>query len=153
MPVGVACVLSSANACAGVPSAKIGFPLTHQHRIDQQQHLICQPMLEHHRSQLAAAREDQVRAVLRLDAANAIHEVWSNALARAQSPRLSRLWVTTYFVATLSRSAIGLCGAFGQKPDHASYVRRPSNRSNRSPYFSSSIANPVGVRYGTVQSL
>ena len=34
--------------------------------------------------------------------------------------RLSGRWVATYFVAALRRSAIGLLGAFGQKPDQIS---------------------------------
>jgi hypothetical protein len=34
--------------------------------------------------------------------------------------RLFGLWVATYFVAAFRRSAIGLFGAFGQKPDHRS---------------------------------
>src|SRR5262245_64230759 len=40
-------------------------------------------MLEQRRSQRRAAPEDQVRAVLRLDAANAIHQVRSNSFERA----------------------------------------------------------------------
>jgi hypothetical protein len=34
--------------------------------------------------------------------------------------RLSGLWVATYFFAAFRRSAIGLFGAFGQKPDYRS---------------------------------
>jgi hypothetical protein len=34
--------------------------------------------------------------------------------------RLSGLWVTTYFVAAFSLSAIGLPAALGQKPDQIS---------------------------------
>ncbi len=35
-------------------------------------------------------------------------------------PRLSGLWVATYFVAAFRLSAIGLFPAFGQKPDQIS---------------------------------
>src|SRR6266705_6925392 len=54
-----------------------------QDRIDQENHLIRQPMLEQRRSQRRAAREDQIVAVLCLNFANALHEVRSNALERA----------------------------------------------------------------------
>jgi hypothetical protein len=72
-------------------------------------------MLEQRRSQRRTAPEDQVRSSLRLDAANAIHDVRSNALEQAPS-RLSGLWVATYFVAAFRPSASGLFGALGQKP-------------------------------------
>src|SRR5215471_16835707 len=77
---------------------KKAFPFAQQDRIDQQKHLIHKPMLEQRRSQRRAAPGNQVRAVLRLDAANAIHDVRSNALERAPFQAL-RPWVATYFVA------------------------------------------------------
>src|SRR5271163_3471503 len=59
---------------------KQAFPFAQQDRIDQQKQLIRKPMLEQRRSQRRAARDDQVRAVLRLDTANALHQVRSNFL-------------------------------------------------------------------------
>src|SRR5207245_6503796 len=44
---------------------------------------IRKPMLEQRRCQRGATREDKVRAVLRLDAANALDDVRSEALERA----------------------------------------------------------------------
>ena len=55
------------------------------------------------------------RPDLRLDAANALDDVRSKALGRPPS-KTSGLWVATYFVAAFRPSAIGLLGAFGQKP-------------------------------------
>lgn len=48
---GKACVLPSANARAGVLSAKKVLPFAQQDRIDQQNHFICQPMLDERQSQ------------------------------------------------------------------------------------------------------
>jgi len=60
-----------------------------------------------------------VRAVLRLDAANALDDVRSEALGRPPC-KTFRTGVATYFVVALIPSAIGLLGAFGQKPDQIS---------------------------------
>src|SRR5262245_39346805 len=62
---------------------KKAFPFAKQDGIDQQKRLIRKPMLEQRRSQRRAAPKDQVRSLLRLDAANAIHDVRSNAFERA----------------------------------------------------------------------
>src|SRR5260370_11456236 len=48
-----------------------------------QQDLIGKPVFEQHRCQRRAAPDDQVRSVLRLDAANALNDVRSKALERA----------------------------------------------------------------------
>ena len=58
-------------------------PRAQQDRIDDQQDFIRKPMFEQRRCQRGATREDQVRAVLRLDAANALDDVRSKALERA----------------------------------------------------------------------
>ena len=49
----------------------------------RQYDFIRQPMVEQHRYQRGTAREDQARAVLRLDAANALGDVRPQALERA----------------------------------------------------------------------
>src|SRR5712691_3488649 len=54
-----------------------------QDRIDDQQEFIRKPMFEQRRCQRGPTREDKVRAVLRLDAANALDDVRSKALERA----------------------------------------------------------------------
>src|SRR6266545_2799772 len=62
---------------------KEALPRAHQDRIDGQQDFIREPMLEQHRCQRGAAPEDEVRAVQRLDAANARDDVRSEALDRS----------------------------------------------------------------------
>ena len=68
-------------------------------------------MLEQRGSERRTARQDYVDAILCLDAANAADDVRSIPSKGPQS-RVSRLWVTTYFVAAFSLSAIGLFDAF-----------------------------------------
>ena len=80
MPDGIAFVLTSSNERGGVPFAKKRFPVPN--RTDQQD-FIRKPMFEQRRCQRGATREDKVRAVLRLDAANALDDVRSKALERA----------------------------------------------------------------------
>ena len=58
-------------------------PRAQQDRIDDQQDFIHKPMFEQRRCQRGATPEDEVRAVLRLDAANALDDVRSKALERA----------------------------------------------------------------------
>src|SRR5205823_10378604 len=62
---------------------KEALPRAQQDRRDDQQDLIRKPMFEQRRCQRGATRQDKVPAVLRLDAANALDDVWSNALERA----------------------------------------------------------------------
>src|SRR6516162_4083716 len=62
---------------------KEALPPAQQDRIDDQQDFIRKPMFEQRRCQRGATREDKVRAVLRLDAANALDDVRSKALERA----------------------------------------------------------------------
>src|ERR1700733_2568690 len=76
--------------------------------------------------------KDKVRAVLRLDAANALDDVRPNALERSPF-KTFRTVGRNIFCAALSPSAIGLLGTFGQKPDQISYVRRPSSKSKLTP--------------------
>src|SRR6266853_2469372 len=61
---------------------KDALPRAQQDRIDDQQDFIRKPMLEQRRCQRGATRKDKVRAVLRLDAANAPDDVRSEALGR-----------------------------------------------------------------------
>ncbi len=82
MPDGNAFVLTSSNERGGVPSAKKRFPRAQQDRIDGQHDFIRKPMFEQRRCQRGATREDKVRAVLRLDAANALDDGRSKALER-----------------------------------------------------------------------
>jgi len=58
-------------------------PLAQQDRIDEQQDFISKPVFEQRRCQRGAAPEDDVWAVLRLDAANSTDYVRSEALERA----------------------------------------------------------------------
>jgi len=67
---------------AGFPPQRT-LPRAQQDRIDDQQDFIRKPMFEQRRCQRGATREDKVRAVLRLDAANALDDVRSKALERA----------------------------------------------------------------------
>jgi hypothetical protein len=46
MPVGVAVVLASSHARAGVPSAKMRFPRAEQHWIDEQYDLVRKAVFE-----------------------------------------------------------------------------------------------------------
>src|SRR6516225_9350372 len=62
---------------------KEALPPAQQDRIDDQQDFIREPMFEQRRCQRGATRKDRVRAVLRLDAANALDDVRSKALERA----------------------------------------------------------------------
>src|SRR6516162_4698307 len=62
---------------------KEALPRAQQDRVDDQQDFIRKPMFEQRRCQRGATREDKVRAVLRLDAANALDEVRSKPLERA----------------------------------------------------------------------
>jgi hypothetical protein len=77
------------RSCRRARRSVPGFPpqksasLAQQDRIDDQQDFIRQPMFEERRGQCGAAREDEVRAVLRLDAANALDDVRSEALERS----------------------------------------------------------------------
>ena len=75
-------------------------------------------MFEQRRCQRGVTPEDKVRAVLQLDAANALDDVRSKAFERA--PFKTFRTVGSDFVAALRPSAIGLLGAFGQKPDQIS---------------------------------
>ena len=81
MPDGIAFVLTSSNERGGVPSAKKRFPVPNRDRIDGQQDFIRKPMFEQRRCQRGATREDKIRAVVRLDAANALDDV------RSKGPR------------------------------------------------------------------
>src|SRR4051812_36365453 len=58
-------------------------PRDKQGRIDGQHEFVRKPMLEHQRRQRGATRENNVRAVLRFDAANAFDNVRSEALERS----------------------------------------------------------------------
>src|SRR4030095_16338292 len=69
-------------ACRG-SLRKEALPRAQQDRIDDQHDFIRKPMFEQRRCQRGATREDKVRAVLRLDAANALDDVRSKALERA----------------------------------------------------------------------
>src|SRR5204862_3990862 len=62
---------------------KEALPRAQQDRIDGQQDFIRKRMFEQRRCQRGAAPEDEVRAVLRLDAANALDDVRSNGLERS----------------------------------------------------------------------
>src|SRR6266853_7010338 len=62
---------------------KEALPRAQQDRIDDQQDFIRKPMFEQRRCQRGATPEDKVRAVLRLDPANALDDVRSKALERA----------------------------------------------------------------------
>src|SRR5436309_13490256 len=62
---------------------KEAFPRAQQDRIDGEQDFIREPMLEQRRCQRGAAPEDEVRAVLRLEAAKPQDDVRSEALARS----------------------------------------------------------------------
>src|SRR5690349_7102147 len=57
-------------------------PRAQQDRIDHQQRFVRKPMFKQRRCQGGAARENEGRAVLRLDAANAGDHVRSNRLDR-----------------------------------------------------------------------
>ena len=81
MPDGMACVLTSSNERAGVPCAAL--PRAQRDWIDGHHDFIRKPMFKRRRCQRGAAPEDKVRAVLRLDAANALDDVRSKALERA----------------------------------------------------------------------
>ena len=61
---------------------KDSFALAQQDRIDEQQNFIGQPMLDQHGRQGRTSPDDQVRAVLRLNAANALHNVLAEILDR-----------------------------------------------------------------------
>src|SRR6266852_6789204 len=67
---------------AGFPPQRT-LPRAQQDRIDDQQDFIRKPMFEQRRCQRGATPEDKVRAVLRLDAVNALDDVRSKALERA----------------------------------------------------------------------
>src|SRR5208282_1653488 len=110
-----------------------------------QQHFIRKPMLEQRRRQRGATRKDKVRAVLRLDAANAIDDVRPKTLERLPGKTFRAVSSDIFFAAFIP-SAIGLLGAFGQKPDQISYVRRPSSRSKLPPYAARIASLPAGVR-------
>src|SRR5271156_2395301 len=62
---------------------KEALPRAQQDRIDDQQDFLRKPMFEQRRCQRGAAPEDKIRAVLRLDVANALDDVRSKALERA----------------------------------------------------------------------
>src|SRR5258705_7304772 len=70
------------GACRG-SLRKEALPRAQQDRIDGQQDVIREPMLEQRRCQRGAAPEDEVRAVLRLDAANARDDVRPEGLERS----------------------------------------------------------------------
>ena len=59
------------------------FPLAQQDWIDDQQDLIRKAVFEQRRCQRRTATEDQVRAVVRFDAANVLDDVRPKALERA----------------------------------------------------------------------
>src|SRR6266852_6625808 len=69
---------------AGFPPQRT-LPRAQQDRIDGQHDFIRKPMFEQRRSQRGATPEDKVRAVLRLDAANALDDVRPQALERTPS--------------------------------------------------------------------
>jgi hypothetical protein len=127
------------------------FPRAQQHRIDGEQHLISEPLLEQNRRQCGAAREDEIGAVLRLETAKSLDEVRSNPLERTPGKTL-RAVGRDILRRRVEAVPIGELGALGQNPDQISYVRRPSSKLKRSPYAASMAARPAGVRYGTVQS-
>src|SRR5947209_17765119 len=83
MPDGVAFVLTSSNERGRGSLRKEALPRAQQDRIDGQQDFIRKPMFEQRRCQRGATPEDEVRAVLRLDAANVLDNVRSKALERA----------------------------------------------------------------------
>src|SRR5437667_5171477 len=92
MPDGVAFVLTSSNERGRGSLRKEALPRAQQDRIDGQQDFIRKPVFEQRRCQRGAAPEDEVRAVLRLDAANALDDVRSKAFERApfKTPRTVR---------------------------------------------------------------
>jgi hypothetical protein len=101
------------------PLCKDALSHAQQDWIDEQQDLIRKAVFEQRRCQRRAAREDQVRAVVRLDAANVLDDVRSKALERAPF-KAFRTVGSDIFFAALRPSAIGLLGAFGQNPDQRS---------------------------------
>src|SRR5215471_5026801 len=82
MPDGIAFVLRSSNERGGDPLREEALPRAQQDRIDDQQDFIRKLMFEQRRCQRGATREDNVRAILRLDAANALDDIRSKALER-----------------------------------------------------------------------
>src|SRR5229473_7437909 len=69
---------------AGFPPQRT-LPRAQQDRIDDQQDFIRKPMFEQRRCQRGATPEEKVRAVLRLDPANALDDVRPKAPERAPS--------------------------------------------------------------------
>ena len=82
-PDGVACRADELEGPCRGSLREEALPRAQQDRRDDQHDVIREPMFEQRRCQRGAAREDKVRAVLRLDAANALDDVRSNALERA----------------------------------------------------------------------
>lgn len=81
-------------------------------------------VFKQHRGQRGPPRNNEVLADLRLDTTYFVDDVRSDALERTP---VKALWTVgdvagrhTYVVAAFSLSAIGLLGAFGQKPDQMS---------------------------------
>src|SRR5205085_5852468 len=78
------CVRADELECAWRGSLrKEALPRTQQDRIDGQQDFIRKSMFEQRRCQRGATPEDEVRAVLRLDAVNVLDDVRPKALERA----------------------------------------------------------------------
>ena len=76
-PDGVACRADELECACRGSLRKEALPRAQQDRIDDQHDFIRKPMFEQRRCQRGATREDKVRAVLRLDAANALDDVRS----------------------------------------------------------------------------
>jgi hypothetical protein len=112
-------VLTSANACAGVPSAKKRFPVpnrTGETISTASSASPCSTSVD-----VSVELPERTRPGPSCDLMRRTPSTRSGPTpSNGPHARLAGRWVATYFVAALRRSANGWLGAFGQKPDQMS---------------------------------
>ena len=119
MPDGIAFVLTSSNERGGVPSAKKRFPVpkrTGETISTASSASPCSSSVD-----VSVELPERIRSGPSCDLMRRTPRTMSGPRpSNGPHSRLSGRWVAMYFVAAFRRSAIGLLGAFGQKPDQLS---------------------------------
>ena len=128
----------------GFPPKELPSP---RDRIDGQQHFIRKPMFEQRRGRWSYPKRTRFGPSWSLR--RRMPSTMSVQRPRMGPSRLSGRWVTMNFVAALRPSAIGLLGAFGQKPQPVG-LRRQAAESKSSPYAAIHCVRPAGIRGGPV---
>jgi hypothetical protein len=112
-------VLTNSNERGGVPSAKMRFPVPNRTGKTTSRTSSARPCSSS--GDVSVELPERITSGPSCALIRRMPSTMSGpSLSAGPYARPSGRWVTTYFVAALRRSAIGLLGAFGQMPDHIS---------------------------------